>query len=961
MRNSDLAADPRVRAGFPVLAQAVLAGASGQLRNMATVGGNLLQRTRCLYFQDVTKPCNKRVPGSGCPARAGEHRNLAILGGSPHCVATHPSDMAVALAALDAVVHVEGAAGRRAMPLGELYRLPGDEPDRETTLDRGDLITAVEVPALGYAGNSAYRKVRDRASYAFGVASVAAALDVADGVVREARIALGAVAPLPWRARRAEQVLAGQAGHGRVVRPRRRRRTGRGRAAARQCVQGHPGPQHRGPDALRAGRGPSGRRRVTARVDGPDKVTGRARYAFEHQVDGAAYVWAVPSVIAKGTIRSVDASDALALPGVLAVLTPDNAPRLPGTGDPELALFQSRAVAYRGQFVAAAVADTLEAAREAASLVMISYEQAAHDVTLTASHPGLYKPDFVNPRYQTDTAAGDFDGAFAAAAVRVDATYRTPAEHNHPMEPHATVAAWHGDTLTVYDSTQGPSRTAGQIAAVFGLEPGQVRVIAEHVGGGFGAKGMPRPNVILAAMAARVTGRPVKCAVTRPQMFAVTGHRAPAIQRVRLGASPDGRLAALCHDVFDQTSTLKEFTEQSAVATRHMYAAPHRRTTHRVVRLDVPTPSWMRAPGECPGMFALESAMDELAEACRIDPVELRIRNEPGTHPETGQPFSSRHLTACLREGAARFGWAGRDPAPGARRDGRWLTGTGVAASTYPARAMASQARVTVSPAGRYQVSIAAADIGTGARTALLAVAADALGVPAAVIDLRIGDSALPPAMIAGGSMGTASWTWAVIKACRAAARPGPGQGRGRAARRAHRARRHRGGHRRAARPRQVLLRRPVRRGAGRRRHRGGPGAAAARRVRRRPHHQPRSGQVAADRRDDHGPVHGAARGERDGPGVRRLPQSRPGRVPHSGARRRAGHRGGMDRRGGTGTRAGRGQGHRRGRDRGHRRRDRQRGVPRHRDPGPRPAHPARQAAQPERALARPGRARLPG
>jgi len=309
---------------------------------------------------------------------------------------------------------------------------------------------------------------------------------------------------------------------------------------------------------------------------------------------------------------------------------------------------------------------------------------------------------------------------------------------------------------------------ASQIAAVFGLEPGGVRVIAEHVGGGFGAKGMPRANVVLAAMAARVIGRPVKCAVTRPEMFAVTGHRAPSIQRVRLGAGPDGRLVALCHDVFDQTSTLKELTEQSAVATRHMYAAPHRRTTHRVVRLDVPTPSWMRAPGECPGMFALESALDELAEACGIDPVELRIRNEPAVHPETGRPFSSRNLVACLREGAARFGWAGRDPAPRTRRDGRWLPGTGVAASTYPARAMASQAQVTVSQAGRYQVSIAAVDIGTGARTALLAVAAEALGVPKAAIDLVIGDSALPPAMIAGGSMGTASWSWAVVKACRA-------------------------------------------------------------------------------------------------------------------------------------------------------------------------------------------------
>jgi xanthine dehydrogenase YagR molybdenum-binding subunit len=509
---------------------------------------------------------------------------------------------------------------------------------------------------------------------------------------------------------------------------------------------------------------------VTPRVDGPDKVTGRARYAFEHPVDGAAYVWAVPSVIAKGSIRSIDASAALALPGVLAVITPDNAPRLSDTGDPELALFQSRAVAYRGQFVAAAVADTIEVAREAADRVRIEYEQVAHDVMLTSSHPGLYKPDHVNPRYETDTAVGDFDGAFAAAAVRVDATYRTPAEHNNPMEPHATIAAWQGDMLTLYDSTQGPSRAAGQIAAVFGLEPGGVRVIAEHVGGGFGAKGMPRPNVILAAMAARVTGRPVKCAVTRQQMFSVTGHRAPSIQRVRLGADPGGRLVAVGHDVFDQTSTLKEFTEQSAVATRHMYAAPSRRTTHRVVRLDVPTPSWMRAPGECPGMFALESAMDELAVACGIDPVELRLRNEPAVHPETGRSFSSRNLAACLRQGAARFGWAGRDPAPRTRRDGpgpRWLTGTGVAASTYPARAMASQARVSLSRSGRYQVSIAAVDIGTGARTALLAVAAEALGVPASAVDLLIGDSALPPAMIAGGSMGTASWSWAVVKACR--------------------------------------------------------------------------------------------------------------------------------------------------------------------------------------------------
>jgi xanthine dehydrogenase YagS FAD-binding subunit len=210
VRNSDLAADPWVRAEFPVLAQAVLAGASGQLRNMATVGGNLLQRTRCLYFQDVTKPCNKRLPGSGCPARSGEHRNLAILGGSAHCIATHPSDMAVALAALRAVVHIEGTAGPRTVPLAGLYRRPGSTPEVETTLARGDLITAVEVPAVGFGARSAYRKVRDRASYAFAVASVAAALDVRAGVVRDVRVALGAVAPVPWRAQALEAALAGQ-------------------------------------------------------------------------------------------------------------------------------------------------------------------------------------------------------------------------------------------------------------------------------------------------------------------------------------------------------------------------------------------------------------------------------------------------------------------------------------------------------------------------------------------------------------------------------------------------------------------------------------------------------------------------------------------------------------------------------------------------------------------------------
>ena len=523
------------------------------------------------------------------------------------------------------------------------------------------------------------------------------------------------------------------------------------------------------------------------RIEGPEKVTGRARYSYEHPLDEVAYAWPVTSTIARGAIRAMAIEGAQRLPGVLSVITPDNAPRLAPAADPELALFQSHRVAYRGQFIAAVVATTLEVAREAAAAVAVDYAPEPHDVVLRADHPGLYAPPHVNPRFDTDTETGDFAAAFAAAAIQVDATYRTPAEHNHPMEPHATIAAWDQDRLTVHDASQGPGWARAALAAVFGIPPAQVRVVSEHVGGGFGSKGLPRPNVVLAALAARVVGRPVKCAVTRAQMFCVVGQRTPTIQRVRLGAEADGRLTAIAHDVAEQTSTLKEFAEQTAVATRHMYAAPNRRTTHRLVALDVPTPSWMRAPGECPGMFALESAMDELAVACGLDPIDLRCRNEPALDPESGRPFSSRHLVACLREGAARFGWEGRDPAPGIRRRGRWLAGTGVAASTYPARARPSQASVSVmaapteggrtsppgSPAplrgpGRYEVRIDAADIGTGARTMLRGVAAGALGVDPGCIDVRIGDTALPEASGAGGSMGTASWSWAVINACRA-------------------------------------------------------------------------------------------------------------------------------------------------------------------------------------------------
>jgi xanthine dehydrogenase YagR molybdenum-binding subunit len=507
------------------------------------------------------------------------------------------------------------------------------------------------------------------------------------------------------------------------------------------------------------------------RIDGPLKVTGAARYAYEYRVAGVTYAFPVQSTIAKGRVAAVDIRAARALPGVLAVLSHENAPRLAPLDDGELAVFQSPAVAYHGQIIAAVVAETLEIARQAASLISVRYEEQPHDLELRANRGGLFKPARLANGDETDSERGDVEGALASASIALDHTYTTPTEHHNPLEPHATIAEWSddgdGERLTLYDSNQGPHTVRDTVAAAFSLPPERVHVIAPYVGGGFGSKLFVHPPLMLAVLAARATGRPVKLALTRQQMFALTGYRTPTIQRVRLGAERDGRLTAIAHDVVEQTGTIHEFTEQTAVATRMMYSAPDRRTTHRLARLDMPVPMYMRAPGECPGMFALESAMDELALACGLDPIELRLRNEPAVDPESSRPFSSRGLVACLREGAQRFGWQPRDPTPRARREGRWLLGTGVAASTYPHYQFPATALAQVDRAGNYRVRIDAADIGTGAWTALTQIAADALEAPVERVQLEIGDSALPPAGLAGGSAGTVSWGWAIVEAAR--------------------------------------------------------------------------------------------------------------------------------------------------------------------------------------------------
>ncbi|MGV9556931.1 xanthine dehydrogenase family protein molybdopterin-binding subunit [Streptomyces sp. NPDC003522] len=516
------------------------------------------------------------------------------------------------------------------------------------------------------------------------------------------------------------------------------------------------------------------------RREGREKVTGTARYAAEFPASGRLFARPVPARVARGRVTGVDASGALALPGVVSVLTHENAPRLAEPDDPTLAVLQDARVPHRGWFVALVVADSPEAARDGAGAVRVDCAAEPHDVALSATHPDAYVPEEANGGYPAVRERGHPAEAFAAAAVRVDVGYRVPPLHNHPMEPHASTARWDGEHLTVHTSSQGTTTVRDVLAALFGLAAERITVVAEHVGGGFGSKGTPRPDVVLAVMAAlRHTGRQVTVALPRRFLPSVVGHRAPTLHRLRLGADADGRLTCLDHEVTTHTSRVKEFVEQAAVPGRVMYAAPHSRTAHRVVPLDVPSPSWMRAPGEAPGMYALESAMDELAAELGVDPIELRVRNEPETEPDSGRPFSSRHLVECLREGARRFGWERRDPRPRSGRRGPLLVGTGVAAATYPVLVSPSTAAARALPDGSFLVEVNATDIGTGARTVLAQIAADALDVPLERVRVRLGSSDLPSAPLAGGSSGTASWGGPVHEACvrlahRLAAFPGP-------------------------------------------------------------------------------------------------------------------------------------------------------------------------------------------
>jgi xanthine dehydrogenase YagR molybdenum-binding subunit len=494
------------------------------------------------------------------------------------------------------------------------------------------------------------------------------------------------------------------------------------------------------------------------RVEGRLKVTGGVKFSAEVAVANVAHVAVVQSSIARGRIKAWDVQAALNLPGVLAVITPENAPKLPaatkrGTSplDRVLQLLQDDKVLYNGQPIALVVADTLERAQAAGLHVGVTYDEARPSVVLEESSSTEEPPE--NPTSPTFKPRGDFEKAFSDAPVKVDATYTTPRENHNPMEPHATIAVWHGDReLTLYDSTQSIFGVRKRIAALFELEPANVRVICHYVGGGFGCKGAMWSHVALAALAAKVVGRPAKLAVTRPQMFVWCGYRPDTIQKVALGAQRDGRLVAIRHETLSQTSRFDDFTEPSSRQTRMLYACPNVTTSQRLLRLDVSTPTFMRAPGESSGTFALESAMDELAYALGMDPIELRLKNDAEKDPEDGKAWSSKSLRECYARGREHFGWARRNPRPRSMRDGRILVGMGMATATYPARQDTASATARLTPDGRAVVLAGSQDLGTGTYTVMTQIAADALGLPMDRIHFDLGDTDFPEAPGSGGS-----------------------------------------------------------------------------------------------------------------------------------------------------------------------------------------------------------------
>jgi xanthine dehydrogenase YagR molybdenum-binding subunit len=508
---------------------------------------------------------------------------------------------------------------------------------------------------------------------------------------------------------------------------------------------------------------------ATARVDGPAKVTGSAAYTGDITLPGLAHAVVLQSTITRGRITDLDVAAAEGAPGVLAVLVPgdrlrfapvtsfysvDNGPM--GDGRTPLA---DHEVYHHGQHVAVVVAETIEQAADAAGRIRVSYHR---DAPATRIEDGVEQL----PPGREDIVRGDLATGLAVADVTVEAHYQTPPQHLNPMEPCVSTASWDGDRLTVYDSTQNLAAVRLALATAFRLPETDVRVVSTFVGGSFGSKGTVWPHVLLSAAAARQVGRPVRLTLTRPQMFTSCGSRPATRQRIVLGAHHDGRLTALCHDTLSSTSVGENVVESAGAVSRMLYACPNVTVRQRVVRLDMPPPTFQRAPGHAPGSFALESALDELAYALRMDPIEVRLRNYADTDPGTGRPWSSKHLRECYRLGAERFGWDPADRTPGTRREGDVLIGSGMATATHEMDRDPAAARVELRADGTAVIGVASHDIGNGTYTVLGQIAADALGLAHERVTVLLGDTDLPEAPPSIGSQTVARVGPAVRRAC---------------------------------------------------------------------------------------------------------------------------------------------------------------------------------------------------
>ena len=513
--------------------------------------------------------------------------------------------------------------------------------------------------------------------------------------------------------------------------------------------------------------------RPDARIESRAKVTGSLLYASDQPVANPAYTYLVTASIARGRIRRIDTAAAAALPGVISVYTHTNIPKRVdagyfATGGYVTSSFDplgSAEVRYAGQIIGVVVAETYEAARDAAHRVTVDYDVKTPAATL-ASH-GTETVDAAKvAKGWTDKVAGSFDAGWARSAHKVEAGYSTPAQHHNPIELFTTTAVWHGDELTLYEPSQFVYGLKNGIAKAMDVTPDKVTVINPFVGGAFGSKGIMTPRTAMIAAIARELKRPVKLVATRTQGFTVSTFRAETRHHIKLGADANGKLTALSHDGWELTSRSDDYKVGGTEATTQMYAIPDVTSKVRLVRADRNTPGFMRSPPEVPYMFALECAIDELAEKCGIDPVKFRQMNDTQKSAVSGETHTSRHLVECFDAGAKAFGWDRRNPAVGSMRDGDWLVGFGTASTCYPASALGSAARVRLSADGRARVQIAAHDVGTGATTIMGQIAAAAFGIPLDHVTVEMGDTRLPPGNVAGGSTTTASAGSAVQAAC---------------------------------------------------------------------------------------------------------------------------------------------------------------------------------------------------